>query len=230
MTDDPFLHSGPTQSTGEGWTRRRLLAVVGAVAFAVSAVASIIALHQYAISSYYIPSSSMEPTLSVGDHVAVNRLAYTTGGHIQRGDIVLLDDSVATSRLGEPLNARIHFIKRVMAFENEEIRCCDDNGHVLVDGHPLAEEYLRGETTPFDAVRVPPGTVFVLGDNRQSSADSRVWGPLPRDSVSGKILSVRGTTARLFLFIVAGACALVLTLLALLFTLAWDVRRRRTAA
>jgi signal peptidase I len=227
--DDPFVAPTATQPAGERWSRRRLLIVVGAIACAASMVAAVFVVHQIAVRSYYIPSGSMEPTLQIGDHVADNRLAYRFGHHVQRGDIVLLDNTTQLGPLGEggQVDTSIHFIKRVVAFENEEIRCCDAGGHVLVDGQPLAEPYTLGDTTSFRPVRVPAGDIFVLGDHRPASADSRQWGPVALDSVDGKILSVRGTTAQLLPFIVAGACALVITMLALLGTLTWDMRRRR---
>ncbi len=145
--------------------------------------------------AYHIPSGSMEPQLAVGDRVVVSRLAYRLHDP-RRGDIVVFDapevdgddDGGVLGFLGEALEGvglrrpdEKELIKRVIAVGGEEVQA--RGGRVLVNGRELVEPYLPPDvaTADFGPLFVPDGHVFVMGDNRSNSDDSR--GPLGTVSV-----------------------------------------------
>ena len=181
---------------------RRVLREAGAVLL-VAFVAALV-LRTFVVQAFYIPSSSMVPTLRVGDRVLVNKLVYTFG-EIQRFDIVVFEDPAAsedrgpfsaflewvTGGLGFTRPAQEDFIKRVVAFEGEtwEIR----DGRLYVDGRRVPEPYAKRplDTRSFPARVVPDGMLAVLGDNRLVSEDSRFeLGYVPEDEVVGKAFLV----------------------------------------
>ncbi|MFQ6111514.1 MAG: signal peptidase I [Nitrospinota bacterium] len=137
----------------------------------------------FVVQAFKIPSGSMENTLLVGDHILVNKFIYWFRDP-KRGDIVVFKFPRDESR---------DFIKRVIGLPGEvvEVR----GRQVLIDGRPLKEPYAvynrlglqgmfsgREEFGPF---RVPEGSLFVMGDNRDNSLDSRAWGPLKIKKVKG---------------------------------------------
>jgi signal peptidase I len=134
----------------------------------------------FLVQAFYIPSSSMEPTLRIGDRVLVNKVSYHVHD-VNRGDIVVFE---------RPPNAsvsEIHdLIKRVIGLPEETIVAHD--GKVFIDGVALDEPYLPPNThTPdFAEVTIPPGHVFVLGDNRTNSSASNVFGPIDEDLIVGR--------------------------------------------
>jgi len=144
------------------------------------AVVLTVVLRHFFIAPFYIPSGSMEPTLQIGDHILVNRLdAYL--GDFHRGDIIVFR---------YPLNPRVDFVKRLIAFGGETVAL--RNSRLYVDGRLIPEKYLSPGTVyaDFGPVKVPPGDYFVLGDNRNNSDDSRVWGFLPEKDVIGKVILI----------------------------------------
>jgi len=177
----------------------------------VLALVLAIVIKTFLVQAFYIPSESMVPTLHVGDRVLVNRLAYRFGD-IERFDVIVFSDPhppPAADRgvvggfvhwLGEGTGiakpAEEDFIKRVIALPGEtwEIR----EGKVYVNGRPLEEPYLSGpaDTRDFGPQTVPAGSLFVLGDNRLHSCDSRFapddagichgLGYVPEDDVIGQ--------------------------------------------
>jgi signal peptidase I len=173
----------------------------------------------FLVQIFYIPSGSMEDTLLVGDRVAVNRLAYRTG-QPQRGDIVVFDgvDSFVpaseapksqgpvkdlVTELGRTVGVvpppDTVFVKRVIGVGGDRVQCCDAKGRISVNGTPIAEPYLYPGDVPsntnFD-VKVPQGKMWVMGDHRSASADSRAHmgepggGFVPIDHALGRAFAV----------------------------------------
>lgn len=126
---------------------------------------------------FVIPSASMEPTLIPGDRVMVNKLVYRLGTP-KTGDIVVFR---------YPLDPRTIYIKRLVAVGGQTVEW--KKGQLFINGKKVREDYLPhnpGEGPDFGPVTVPPGTYFMMGDNRSNSQDSRVWGAVPRQNIVGK--------------------------------------------
>ncbi|MDQ3966171.1 MAG: signal peptidase I [Actinomycetota bacterium] len=131
----------------------------------------------FVVESFRIPSESMIPTLEVGDRVLANKFVYRFAGP-ERGDIVVFEG------VGGEDPA---LIKRVVGVTGDEIRVQD--GALLVNGEPQEEPYLNEESPSRDfygPVTVPEGHVFLMGDNRGNSSDSRVFGPVPLENLKGE--------------------------------------------
>jgi signal peptidase I len=119
----------------------------------------------------------MEPRIHSGEFVLINTLAYRVGG-IRRGDIVAFRHDVPTPTT---------YLKRVVGLPGERISI--DRGSVRIDGKPLDERYVRyRDARSHRAVVVPSDGLYVLGDNRANSDDSRNWGILPERDVIGKAI------------------------------------------
>jgi signal peptidase I len=162
-------------------------------------------LKTFVAQAFYIPSSSMEPQLHVGDRVIVSKLAYQLH-EPRRGDIVVFpspaDDTVDDSPLpvrvvkgvmegvGLTKPAKEILIKRVIGLPGETVEGRD--GHVYINGIRLIEPYIaEGITTdPFGPTTVPDETLWVMGDNRRNSHDSRFAdvGPIPESTVIGRAI------------------------------------------
>ena len=147
-------------------------------------IALVIALlvRTYVAEARYIPSESMLPTLKIGDHLIIDKISYEIKGlkDIQRGDIVVFDPPAAVQS-----NDDIPFIKRVIALPGETVSV--NKGTVYINGEPLNEPYIMEKpAVDFKPYTVPGDMVFVMGDNRNHSNDSRYWGPLPAQNIIGK--------------------------------------------
>ena len=173
----------------------------------------------FLLQVFYIPSGSMEETLMVGDRVAVNRLVYRIE-EPRRGDVVVFEGSgtftqAASADAGDNLVQRVLtelgrtvglapppdtvFVKRLIGVGGDRVACCDDSGAVLVNGQPLVEPYLYPGDVPsaqeFD-VLVPEGHMWLMGDHRSASADSRAHlgdpggGMVPVDQALGRVVAV----------------------------------------
>jgi signal peptidase I len=182
---------------------------VGSTPFLVLvALAVAILVKTFLIQAFYIPSASMEPTLEIGDRVFVNKLAYDIGD-LARGDVIVFANphpeqlperglvSAFLHWLGEGIGfaqpADEDFIKRVIGLPGETIEIRDNV--VYIDGEPLEEPYLtdaaRRSNGDFPETRIPPGQLFMMGDNRGNSADSRYGlGLVPVDKVIGRAFIV----------------------------------------
>ena len=156
------------------------------------------------VQAFYIPSESMEPGLVKNDRILVQKVSYWFGGSPQRGDVVVFEDPggwLSPTEESGPTNALTsamakiglyptggHLVKRVIGVAGDTVECCDDQGRIMVNGEPLDEEgYILDEgldcngpmpqtcdTGGWSAGPIPEGEVFVMGDNRGSSADSTV--------------------------------------------------------
>jgi signal peptidase I len=117
----------------------------------------------------------MEPSFHDGDYVIVNRIAYQIGD-IQRGDVIVFP---------YPLNEEDDYIKRVIGLPGDRVAVY--GGVVYVNGDPIEEPYIMEQPRDDKAeLIVPEGYVFVMGDNRNASSDSRSWGPLQVEKIIGK--------------------------------------------
>ena len=144
----------------------------------------------FLVQAFYIPSESMDPTLKIGDRVLVNKLVY----HFhppRRGDIIVFSDPHPVG-LGLSTSPEKDFIKRVIGLPGDRVEVrvgANGVGVVYVNDVPLREPYLNAlkETRPYGPVTVPAGDLFVMGDNRMNSNDSRYGlGFIPADKVVGR--------------------------------------------
>lgn len=134
----------------------------------------------FLIQAFYIPSSSMEDTLLIGDRVLVNKLSYDFG-EVERGDIVVFERPPHDT--GNPDIKDL--IKRVIALPGETVEL--RNGEVFIDGRRLQEPYLdANDGATVEPREVPAGHYWVMGDNRGQSKDSRFFGPIPEDLIVGR--------------------------------------------
>ncbi|MET7381975.1 signal peptidase I [Streptomyces sp. NPDC005526] len=151
-------------------------------------LASLLLLNTFVAQPFQIPSGSMEQGLRIGDRVLVNKLAYRFGAGPRRGDVVVFD---GTGYFGDA-----DYIKRVVGVGGDHVVCCDKDGRIRVNGRSVDESTFlhpgdSPSTVPFDVV-VPDGTLFVLGDHRSDSRDSRDHlgspggGMIPVDAVIGR--------------------------------------------
>jgi signal peptidase I len=179
---------------GAGGRKRRWLfeaAIVVVVALVVAVL-----LRTFVVQTFFIPSGSMLPTLQVGDRILVNKLSYHLHG-VGRGDIVVFarppkEEQACAGPLVNDL------VKRVIGLPGETVSL--RNGRVAIDGKVIKEPWLPhlGAITfpgpgasPYSLskpFKVPAGDYFLLGDNRESSCDSRYWGPIPRSLIVGKVV------------------------------------------
>jgi len=188
----------------------------------VIAVVLALLINTFLVKAFFIPSGSMERTLHgcpgcSGDRVLVNKVVYRL--HEPRpGDIVVFAGpeswapEAAVEKPTNPMQRVLHsiastfgvatpgekdFIKRVIAVGGQTVQCCDAQGRVTVDGRPLDEPYTylsdpEYQSSPFGPVTVPPGRLWLMGDHRDQSADSRVHiddrdhGTIAVDDVVGK--------------------------------------------
>ena len=173
---------GPTAASAIEWA-----AVIG------GAVLLALVVKVFLLQAFYIPSESMFPTLSEDDRVLVNKMSYRIGDP-DRGDIVVFDrpEGANVSDISE-------LIKRIVGLPGEQIVIEGD--HVFVDGRQLEEDYLPVGTatttdeSPYKCTRqdpcaVPEGYLWVMGDNRDDSQDSRWFGPIAEDTVVGRAFVV----------------------------------------
>ncbi len=181
MAEDPRLMDTKTNddagsSRAALWrSAREWIAVI------IVALLSAFVIRAAVVQTYFIPSNSMAPTLEVGDRLMVYKLAFRVG-QVDRGDLVVFNrpPSIENSQIKD-------FVKRVVALPGEQIQAI--NGVIYVDNLPLPEEYL-GEnslTADFEPIDVPKDHIFVMGDNRSNSRDSRSFGPINVDLLVGEV-------------------------------------------
>jgi signal peptidase I len=181
----------------------------------VLALVITVVLRLFVAEAFYVPSESMYDTLTTNDRILAEKVSYLHRD-VDRGDIIVFKDPGnwlneeqeapgALRRLGEfvgilPRSGEGHLVKRVIGVAGDRVFCCDRSGRILVNKIPLDEqEYLlkdaKPSIQPFDVV-VPPGHLWVMGDNRAESADSRahMGGPgggfVPVENVVGRACCV----------------------------------------
>ncbi|MFF5807729.1 signal peptidase I [Streptomyces sp. NPDC012746] len=165
----------------------------------VVALCIALVLKTFLVQAFFIPSGSMEQTIRIGDRVLVDKLTPWFGSKVERGDVVVFKDpggwlkGEAARPAPDPVGIKQikqtltfigllpsadeqDLIKRVIGVGGDTVKCCDARGRVTVNGSPLEEPYVNPGNTPSDIrfeVTVPKGRLFVMGDHRANSADSR---------------------------------------------------------
>ena len=180
-------------------------------------------IKSFVVQAFFIPSSSMENTLEIGDKVLVNKLVYDFRS-IHRGDVVVFNgdgswDPVPArpapllSRLWDSVSGLfgtapgVHdYIKRVIGIPGDHVACCNRQGQVTVNGVPLSEKsYLYPGDSPSEqrfSITVPPGRLWVMGDHRSVSWDSRGHmsdpgnGTVPENHVVGRAFVIVAPISR----------------------------------
>jgi signal peptidase I len=158
-----------------------------------------VVIKTFFFQAFYIPSGSMIPTLEINDRVLVNKLSYRFGA-VERGDILVFDSPEAVDidrsffervfrSIGEATGLTSPdtvLIKRVIGLPGETVEVRDNQ--VFVNGNPIAEPYLPDGVSMRDEpeITVPADAVFMMGDNRNASNDSRRFGPIPREDIVGR--------------------------------------------
>lgn len=183
---------GATATSGvEGAKRQQRMGRVRGIrewAIVMSAAVGVaLIVRSFLVQSFFIPSGSMIPTLKIHDRVLVNKLSYRLHD-VHRGDVVVFERPPNTGSAGEIKD----LIKRVIALPGETIDFRDE--HVLINGHLLEEPYIdaavptlrKSVATPFT---VPAKMVFVMGDNREDSRDSRYFGPIDQKLIVGRAVT-----------------------------------------
>ena len=169
-------------------------------------------IKSFVVQPFYIPSGSMEQTLKINDRVLVNKMIYHFR-NVKRGEIVVFNiDGTGFEQYATPLSKPSNivsrafrnlenlfglgpnnkdFIKRVIAIGGDTVACCDAQGRVTVNGKSLDEPYVYrpGPDEPnrkFGPVTIAKGNLWVMGDHRNNSDDSRVGGQVPQSKVIGQ--------------------------------------------
>lgn len=188
---DPIDLDDDAASPGQSTRSDRMRSAVEWVAVVVGALVVALVVKTFLFQAFYIPSASMEPTLDKGDRVLVNKLSYDLHD-VNRGDVIVFEldpDQVGPDGIKD-------LIKRVIGLPGDVIETRD--GVVYVNDRAVAEPYLSegtitgdpadGQNPSIERQTVPEGHVYVLGDNRSNSADSRYpyRGPIPIDSIVGR--------------------------------------------
>ncbi len=195
------------------WAAVREIVIVVVLAMVLS-----LTVKTFLVQPFHIPSGSMENTLVKDDRVIVSKL--TPGPvDLERGDIVVFADpggwlgdlpELPRSPLTQllvflglaPDDSKEHLIKRVIGRPGDSVECCDTSGRLVVNGTSIDEPYIKPGDTPSGgrppfAITVPPDRVWVMGDHRSDSADSRVHddgtgatGSVPIDGVTGRAIAI----------------------------------------
>ncbi len=184
--------------------------VLVAVALVVSAV-----IKTFFVQMFFVPSGSMKPLLVEDDRILVEKISYWGDARVERGDVVVFEDPdgkwlgplASDPTMVQRVLTRVglypaggHLVKRVVAVGGDEVMCCDKAGRVNVNDVPLEEEdYLAAGAKPsvrkFEVI-VPTDRLWVMGDNRPNSEDSRFHqdlpggGTVPESLVVGKVWAV----------------------------------------
>jgi signal peptidase I len=184
------------------------------VALAVSLV-----IKTFLVQFFFIPSGSMENTLQINDRVAVNKVPFI-GKSINRGDVVVFrdpdnwlpepyaeDQNIYLAKAKEALVAvgvlpnptKQYLVKRVIGVAGDKVECCSKNKKLMINGKEINEPYIFAGNSPSESnfnVTVPAGKIWVMGDHRAASADSRYHqedinhGMVPTSKVTGKVLGI----------------------------------------
>lgn len=201
----PTPDSEKSTDSGGAWRFVKEVAIVLVCALVLSFI-----VRTFFVQAFFVPSASMENTLLIDDRILASKITTAISG-VKRGEVVVFKDpggwlpdqpsnASPVSKFFEfvgllPSSSGDDLVKRVIGVAGDRVRCCNSQGQIVLNGVGLVEPYLKpGSATnqiPFDIV-VPPDSVFVMGDNRGSSADSRYHlsqnsGGVPVGNVVGRV-------------------------------------------
>ena len=185
VEEDPVLSEaarGSTVVTTEPEPKAKASTVRNVVEWVVIAAGALLValvIKTFLLQAFYIPSLSMAPTLQINDRVLVNKLSYDLHD-VHRGDLVVFESPPNEGSQTKDL------IKRVIGLPGETVE--SQNGHILINGQVLEEPYLGPDVTtgPLEKITVPSEHLWVMGDNRPNSRDSRFFGAIPESLVIGR--------------------------------------------
>ena len=172
----------PTKTNNGSKAKKVTREVLGYVIAIISAVIVAVLIRIFIFEPFVVPTPSMEPTLMVGDKVIINKLAYRFGP-IKRGDIIAFHSITEGEK---------ELVKRAIAVGGDQIVLTSE-GEVFVNGEKVMEDYLMtGQNISYlnQEILVGEDEVFVMGDNRNNSFDSRYFGMIPEENVFGEFLIV----------------------------------------
>ncbi len=179
----------------------------------VSALVLSALVRAFLIQAFYVPSASMEDTLLISDRIIASKITTTMSG-VSRGEVVVFKDPgdwlpdpppppggvrgalrTGLTFIGMlPSDTGQDLVKRAIGLEGDRVACCNADGRIVLNGVPLVEDYIKGPTNQvqFDII-VPPDSIFVMGDNRGDSRDSRFHletdnGSVPEPDVVGRVV------------------------------------------
>lgn len=177
MPKKPSKVPQPSSNVSESYTMSRFVKDVFEVV--VPAIILFLIIRTFFLESRFVPSPSMVPTIQVQDRFLLNKTAYWFKTP-QRYQIVIFRPP---ARAG----VKDDFVKRIIGLPGETIKV--HNGVVYINDRPLAEPYITPDRAPireFNSFIIPDDNVFVMGDNRNNSQDSRYWGSLPLKNIKGE--------------------------------------------
>lgn len=209
LVDDELIDEEPEERGGFLHALRETAIIV------VSALVLSALVRAFLIQAFFVPSASMEDTLLISDRIIASKITTSISG-VHRGEIVVFKDPgdwlpeppppeggmrglirTGLTFIGLiPSDSGKDLVKRVIGLGGDHVVCCDAQGRIMVNGQPLDEPYIIGPTTQvlFD-VTVPADSMFVMGDNRGNSRDSRFHlevnsGAVPVDNTVGRVVLV----------------------------------------
>lgn len=210
---EPIAETVPPNASVVHSRSRRWRPILETVLIVVIALVISAVVRAFLLQAFYVPSASMESTLIPSDRIVASKITTSISGP-QRGEIMVFRDPggwLPESPTGEtgwrgtlrsaltfigllPSDSGHDLVKRVIGLPGDRVACCDSAGRIVLNGVPLEESYVNGPTDQvrFD-ITVPKGQMFVMGDNRGNSRDSRyhldqLSGGVPIDNAVGRVV------------------------------------------
>jgi signal peptidase I len=173
----------PQTENNDGSKAKRIAReILGYIIAIVSAVIVAILIRVFIFEPFIVPTPSMEPTLLVGDKVIINKLAYRFG-EVKKGDIIAFHSTIEGEK---------ELVKRAIAVEGDKLVLTSE-GEIFVNDEKISEDYIQeGQSLSYlnQEFILGPDEIFVMGDNRNNSFDSRYFGMVPEENVFGEFLIV----------------------------------------